>query len=90
MRVTSEVKAEIAHLIPLAPSHSPAALRDIENDEKLLGALPQIAVFDTAFGADLPDAAALYPIPGNVHNAVCDAPAFTASIARHKFRRGSF
>lgn len=62
-RVTSEVKAEIARLIPLAPSHNPAALAGIETVEKLLGAVPQIAVFDTAFGADLSDAAAIYPIP---------------------------
>ncbi len=62
-RVTDEVKAEIARLIPLAPSHNPAALAGIEAVGQLLGAVPQIAVFDTAFGADLPDAAAIYPIP---------------------------
>ncbi len=63
MRVTDEVKAEIARLSPLAPSHNPAALAGIEAVGQLLGAVPQVAVFDTAFGADLPDAAAIYPIP---------------------------
>lgn len=62
-RVTDEVGAEIARLIPLAPSHNSAALAGIEAVGQLLGAVPQIAVFDTAFGADLPDAAAIYPIP---------------------------
>ncbi len=63
MRVTQEVKAEIERCVSLAPSHNPAALGGIETIEKMWGDIQQIAVFDTAFGADLPDAAAIYPGP---------------------------
>ncbi len=62
-RITSEVKAAIEKLSPLAPAHNPAALSGIEAVERLLGDVPQIAVFDTAFHTTLPDAAAIYPIP---------------------------
>lgn len=62
-RINEEVKAAIKQLSPLAPAHNPAALAGIEAIEKLFGSVPQIAVFDTAFHATLPDAAAVYPIP---------------------------
>ncbi len=62
-RINSEVKAAIRELSPLAPAHNPAALAGIEAVGKLLGDVPQIAVFDTAFHASLPDATAIYPIP---------------------------
>ena len=61
--INEEVKAAIKRLSPLAPSHNPAALAGIEAVERLFGSVPQIAVFDTAFHASLPDAAAVYPIP---------------------------
>ncbi len=62
-RVTEKVKETIHRLAPLAPAHNMAALDGIEAVEMLLGAVPQIAVFDTAFHATLPDAAAIYPVP---------------------------
>lgn len=62
-RITAEVKAEIAHLADVAPAHNPAALRGIEAIEKLLPHVPQVAVFDTAFHHQMPDAAAIYPGP---------------------------
>lgn len=61
--ITSEVKAAIADLIPLAPTHNPAELEGIEIIEQLLGAVPQVAAFDTAFHATIPAAAATYAIP---------------------------
>ncbi|MGF1601450.1 MAG: acetate/propionate family kinase [Thermosynechococcaceae cyanobacterium] len=61
--VTSEVKDAIASLIPLAPSHNPANLEGIEIIEQLLGNVPQVAVFDTAFHSHMPDVAAIYPGP---------------------------
>lgn len=61
--ITPEVKAAIARLAALAPAHNPAALRGIEAVEQLLGNVPQLAVFDTAFHCDIPDAAAIYPGP---------------------------
>ena len=61
--VTPEVKAEIDRLKQLAPNHNPANLDGIELMEKLLGQVPQVAVFDTAFHSQMPDAAAIYPGP---------------------------
>jgi acetate kinase len=61
VRITSEVKAAIAELAELAPAHNPANLQGIEAIESILGAVPQVAVFDTAFHAQMPDAAATYP-----------------------------
>ncbi len=57
------VRGAIADLIPLAPSHNPANLEGIQTVDKLLGDIPQYAVFDTAFHHQIPDVAALYPIP---------------------------
>jgi acetate kinase len=62
-RVDANVKTVIARLAKLAPAHNPAALQGIEAVEQLLGRVPQIAVFDTAFHSALPDAAAIYPGP---------------------------
>lgn len=62
-RITEAVKAAIAELSPLAPAHNPAALAGIEAVEQLLGDVPQITVFDTAFHSSLADAAAIYPGP---------------------------
>jgi acetate kinase len=58
------VEAEIERLIPLAPLHNPPALAGIRACRALFGAdVPQVAVFDTAFYADLPEAARTYAIP---------------------------
>lgn len=61
--ITSEVKKAIANLIPLAPSHNPAHLEGIEAIEQLLGDIPQVAVFDTAFHTSIPLENKIYPIP---------------------------
>src|SRR5262249_49062549 len=47
----------------LAPAHNPANLEGIETVERLLGDVPQVAAFDTAFHSHLPEAAAVYPVP---------------------------
>jgi acetate kinase len=59
--ITEEVKKAIANLSNLAPEHNPAALAGIEATEKIFQEVTQVAVFDTAFHATLPDAAAIYP-----------------------------
>jgi acetate kinase len=62
IRITSEVKAAIAQLSELAPVHNAANLEGIEAAEAILGEqVLQVAVFDTAFHAQMPDAAAIYP-----------------------------
>ena len=64
LRIDAQVKATIASLIPLAPSHNPINLEGIELIETVLGAnVQQFAVFDTAFHSQIPDAAATYPGP---------------------------
>jgi acetate kinase len=62
--VTSEVKQQIDALATLAPLHNHAALRAIEAIERSVPpGTPQIAVFDTAFHADLPPGAYTYAGP---------------------------
>jgi acetate kinase len=61
--IDDDVRAEIDALAELAPLHNPAALAGIEAASKAFPSLPQVAAFDTAFHATLPDAAAIYPLP---------------------------
>lgn len=61
--VTEAVKQAIDRLSPLAPAHNPVNLEGIRAIEQILPDVPQVAVFDTAFHAKMPAAAAIYPIP---------------------------
>ena len=61
--ISPEVKEEISRLSEFAPVHNPVNLEGIEAIEKILGNVPQVAVFDTAFHAQLPPAAFVYPGP---------------------------
>jgi acetate kinase len=62
--ITPDVKQAIERFSMFAPVHNPANLEGIKSIENILGEkIPQIAVFDTAFHADLPEYAAVYPIP---------------------------
>lgn len=61
--ITSEVKSAIASMAAFAPLHNRAELEGIEIVERKIGAIPQVAVFDTSFHSALPDAAAVYPGP---------------------------
>jgi acetate kinase len=61
--ITPEVKSAIARLSAFAPLHNRAELEGIEIIEQRIGMVVQVAVFDTAFHARLPDAAAAYPGP---------------------------
>jgi acetate kinase len=62
-RVTPDVKTAIQQLIPLAPAHNPANLEGIDAVEQILGDVPQVVVFDTAFHSLMPPEAYVYPIP---------------------------
>jgi acetate kinase len=58
--------ALVAHLqsvVELAPVHNAAALDAIAEARRLLPSAPQVAVFDTAFHATIPDVAATYALP---------------------------
>ena len=61
--ITPGVKATIDRLSALAPAHNPANLEGIELMEQLLGEMPQVAVFDTAFHSQMLEVAAIYPGP---------------------------
>ncbi|MEU8570698.1 acetate kinase [Streptomyces pathocidini] len=60
--ITDEVVAAIEELVPLAPLHNPANITGIRVARELRPDLPQVAVFDTAFHATIPEAAARYAI----------------------------
>ena len=61
--LTSAVKSGIAKASVFAPLHNRAELEGVEIIEKLLGAVRQVAVFDTGFHKKMPLAAAVYPGP---------------------------
>jgi acetate kinase len=61
--VTSEVKSGIASVSAFAPLHNRAELDGMEVIARLLGPVPQVAVFDTGFHRRMPQAAAVYPGP---------------------------
>jgi acetate kinase len=61
--ITPEVKSAIAAASEFAPLHAVAELEGMEIIEKLLGAVPQVAVFDTGFHRNMPPPAAVYPGP---------------------------
>lgn len=67
--ITDEVVATIRELIPLAPLHNPASAALIDAARAALPEVPQVAVFDTAFFADLPLEAATYAIDREVARA---------------------
>ena len=60
--ITDRVLDEVRRLVPLAPLHNPANITGIEVARALRPDLPQVAVFDTAFHATIPESAARYAI----------------------------
>ncbi len=64
--IDAEVLAGMDDLIPLAPLHLPPALDGVRAALVAYPRLPQVAVFDTAYFADLPVGAATYAIDRDV------------------------
>lgn len=62
-RVTPETLDDLRALIPFAPNHLPDEIALIEAFSRAHAAVPQIACFDTAFHASLPEAARRLAIP---------------------------
>lgn len=54
---------ELRQLVDLAPLHQPLAIEAIEAVRRETPTLPAVACFDTAFHADLPEAARTYAVP---------------------------
>jgi acetate kinase len=65
--IDEEVLAALRELIPLAPLHNAPALRAIEEVQAELPDVPQVAVFDTAFHATMPEEAIRYAVPERWH-----------------------
>ena len=61
--VDADVEREIEQAAPLAPQHNPVALAGIRLARERWPGLPQVAVFDTAFHAGMPEQASLYAVP---------------------------
>ncbi len=62
--ISAQVEVALGSLASLAPLHNPPALQGIRIVRELLGAaVTHIAVFDTAFFADLPAVAITYALP---------------------------
>jgi acetate kinase len=64
VRIDESVLDGITECIELAPLHNPANLKGIQAARSVLGeGVPDVAVFDTAFHATLPEVAYLYGLP---------------------------
>ena len=61
--ITDEVIDVIKECIPLGPLHNPAQIKGIEACREVMGDIPMVAVFDTAFHQTLPKKAYIYAIP---------------------------
>ncbi|MEJ7712460.1 MAG: hypothetical protein WKF84_22060 [Pyrinomonadaceae bacterium] len=62
--INDEVLRGIEDCIDLAPLHNPANIKGIVAAREVFGpAIPQVAVFDTAFHQTLPEHAFLYALP---------------------------
>jgi len=61
--IDAGVLERIEALSPLAPLHQPFNLLGIRAMQALFPALPQVAVFDTAFHQTMPERAYLYAVP---------------------------
>lgn len=61
--VDQHVKDVIKECFLLGPLHNPANLMGIEVAEKLFPGVPNVAVFDTAFGMGMPPDAFMYALP---------------------------
>ncbi|WP_274629922.1 acetate/propionate family kinase [Arvimicrobium flavum] len=64
--VTPEVMDDLAALSPLAPLHQPHNLAAITASEALVGDVPDIACFDTAFHANREDLFTTFAISGDL------------------------
>jgi len=72
MLITDEVLKKITDCIDLAPLHNPNNIKGILAAQQVFGpALPQVAVFDTAFHQSLPEHAYLYALPYHLYRRHC-------------------
>ena len=77
VRIDAEVERSIEQCCELAPLHNPHNLRGLRAARAILGNVPHVAVFDTAFHQTMPPHAYLYGLP-------------YALYTRHAIRRYGF
>lgn len=65
--VTDELERVIEDHVDLAPLHNPPNLAGIREAKKVLGGVPQVACFDTAFHQSIPETAYLYALPYDMY-----------------------
>jgi len=65
--IDESIKKIIQDCAALAPLHNPPNLEGIEACQSIFPDLPQVAVFDTAFHASLPEHAFLYGLPYHLY-----------------------
>ena len=61
--ITDEVMKAIEECTPFAPLHNPANITGINACKAVMGAVPMVAVFDTAFHQSMPSKAYMYALP---------------------------
>lgn len=66
-RIESGLLQSLKQLVPLAPLHLPAAIAGIEATAEHLPDVPQVACFDTAFHAGMPEQAARFALPARLY-----------------------
>ena len=63
VKIDDNVMAAIEECIPFAPLHNPANITGINACKEVMGDVPMVAVFDTAFHQTMPGKAFTYAIP---------------------------
>ncbi|MCM1137363.1 MAG: acetate kinase [Duncaniella sp.] len=66
--ITDEVKEMIKQCYDIAPLHNPANMTGIDAITALMPAVPQVAVFDTAFHQTMPAKSFMYALPYKYYN----------------------
>jgi acetate kinase len=61
--ITDDVMKAIEECIPFAPLHNPANITGIKACQAVMGKVPMVAVFDTAFHQTMPGKAFMYALP---------------------------
>ncbi len=65
--ITDEVITKMEECIDLAPLHNPPNLAGIYAVKELMGDIPQVGVFDTAFHQTMPSEAYMYGLPYSLY-----------------------
>src|SRR5262249_13096805 len=69
-RIAHALRAPLQAPVDLAPLHNAPALAAIESARRALPNAPQVAVFDTAFHATIPEFAATYALPAELRRTI--------------------